>query len=140
MNFTKWILRLAAVVGAGIFIFILFNFSPYRNLPGKLEMENISVLAVLILLVSVFVFLFSVSTLFFIWARQRPQKRKRRREELFLTPKQLKDSFRQGFLVGLTAVALLILQLFRVLVWWDGLLAIGAILMIELFFLSFREE
>ncbi len=139
MNFTKWMLRLMVVIGAIVFVFILLNFSPYRNLSEKSEIENVSIVVVLILMVSIFVFLFSSTTLFFIWIRQRPQKRKNRKGELPLTHKQLKDSFRQGFLIGLAAVILLILQLFRILVWWDGFLAIAAILMIELFFLSFKE-
>lgn len=43
---------------------------------------------------------------------------------------------RQGALLSLMMVVLLVLQSFRVLVWWDGLLAMGAVLMLELYFLS----
>ncbi|MDH4330441.1 MAG: hypothetical protein OEV93_02720 [Candidatus Moranbacteria bacterium] len=45
-------------------------------------------------------------------------------------------SFRQGVLLALIVVILLILQSFRVLVWWDGLLVITGVLLIELYFLS----
>ena len=45
-------------------------------------------------------------------------------------------SFRQGILLALLVIVLLVLQNFRVLVWWDGLLAVAAIFLVELYFLS----
>jgi len=40
-------------------------------------------------------------------------------------------SFRQGFFLSVMVLILLLLQSFRVLVWWDGLLVVGAVLMAE---------
>jgi len=45
-------------------------------------------------------------------------------------------SFRQGMLLALLTVGLLVLQGFRMLVWWDGLLLVAAVFLIELYFLS----
>lgn len=45
-------------------------------------------------------------------------------------------SFRQGMLLSLALLVLLLLQSFRILTWWDGLLAMGAIMMVELYFLA----
>ena len=45
-------------------------------------------------------------------------------------------SFRQGILLALFAVGLLILQSFRILIWWDGLLLLAGIFLIELYFVS----
>jgi hypothetical protein len=45
-------------------------------------------------------------------------------------------SFRQGVLLALLFIGLLILQSFRVLVWWDGLLLLAGIFLVELYFLS----
>ncbi|MDP1619442.1 MAG: hypothetical protein Q8M12_00415, partial [bacterium] len=45
-------------------------------------------------------------------------------------------SFRQGMLLALFMIGLLVLQSFRVLVWWDGLLLFGGIFLIELYFVS----
>ena len=45
-------------------------------------------------------------------------------------------SFRQGILLALLAVGLLILQSFRMLVWWDALLVVAGVFLIELYFLS----
>ena len=45
-------------------------------------------------------------------------------------------SFRQGMLLAIFAVGLLLLQSIRVLIWWDGLLLLTGIFLIELYFLS----
>lgn len=45
-------------------------------------------------------------------------------------------SFRQGILLAALAVILLMLQSFRVLTWWDGLLVVAAVFLAELYFLS----
>ena len=53
-----------------------------------------------------------------------------------IAAEELAISFRQGILIALFAVILLFLQSFRFLVWWDGLLVLAGILVIELYFLS----
>ncbi len=45
-------------------------------------------------------------------------------------------SFRQGALMAGLFIGLLILQSFRILVWWDGLLVLAGVFLIELYFLS----
>jgi hypothetical protein len=45
-------------------------------------------------------------------------------------------SFRQGALLALFACGLLILQGFRILIWWDALLLLAGVFLIELYFLS----
>jgi len=45
-------------------------------------------------------------------------------------------SLRQSMLLALLAIGLLIMQSFRVLVWWDGLLLLAGIFLVELYFLS----
>ena len=44
-------------------------------------------------------------------------------------------SFRQGVLLAMLVVGILILQGLRILVWWDALLLLFGILLIELYFL-----
>lgn len=44
-------------------------------------------------------------------------------------------SFRQGLLLSFMVLGLLVLQSFRILVWWDGLLVIGAVMVVELYYL-----
>ncbi len=45
-------------------------------------------------------------------------------------------SFRQGMLLAAAALGILALQNFRMLIWWDALLVIAGVFLIELFFLS----
>lgn len=48
----------------------------------------------------------------------------------------LAASFRQGILLALLCIILLLMQSFRVLTWWDGLLVLAGILLVELYFLA----
>jgi hypothetical protein len=50
--------------------------------------------------------------------------------------KNARLSMRQGMFLALLAIALLILQSFRMLVWWDGLLVVAGIFLVELYYLS----
>ena len=45
-------------------------------------------------------------------------------------------SSRQGFLLAFLTIGVLMLQGMRVLVWWDGLLLVAGVFLIELYFLS----
>lgn len=45
-------------------------------------------------------------------------------------------SFRQGILLSFTILGILILQSYRMLVWWDALLVVAGIFLVELYFLS----
>jgi hypothetical protein len=47
-------------------------------------------------------------------------------------------SFRQGILMSLLLVGLLVLQQYRILVWWDGALLVAGIFLVELYFLTRR--
>ena len=49
-------------------------------------------------------------------------------------------SFRQGILVALLATSLLVLQGLRILLWWDGLLLVAGIFLIELYFISGDDD
>lgn len=46
------------------------------------------------------------------------------------------SSFRQGFWMAIIIIGLLVMQGARVLNWWDALLFIGAISLLELYFIS----
>ncbi len=48
----------------------------------------------------------------------------------------LGTNFRQGAFVALLAIILLFFQSLRILTWWDGLLAVAGIFIIELYFLN----
>ena len=46
------------------------------------------------------------------------------------------SSFRQGFFLAVIVIGLLIMQGARILNWWDALLFVGAIALLELYFIS----
>jgi len=50
--------------------------------------------------------------------------------------KNARLSMRQGMLLAILTIALLVLQSFRMLVWWDSLLIVAGIFLVELYFLS----
>jgi len=78
---------------------------------------------------SMFLAIAGVFVLFLTWMR----KRARDEETPFI---YIGMSFRQGTLLAFLAVTLLVLQNFKVLTWWDGLLLVAAIFIVELYFLS----
>ena len=53
-----------------------------------------------------------------------------------LVAENIELSFRQGMLLSVIVLAILILQSYELLVWWDILLVIAGVFLIELYFLS----
>lgn len=47
---------------------------------------------------------------------------------------------RQSFWLALTLLTFSILQQARALFWWDGLLVVAAVMLLEMFFLSFEKD
>jgi hypothetical protein len=87
---------------------------------------------VIIFEASLFFGLWASFSLLLFWLRTLKIKDPRRKEMNSLVG----VSIRQGFLLALIFLVLLIMQSFGILVWWDGLLAVGAILLVELYFLA----
>jgi hypothetical protein len=81
-------------------------------------------------------FFFSLSALFNLFLL-RLRKRRMRGE---LVGENIILSLRQGVLLALLGTSLLILQGLRMLLWWDGLLVVAGIFLIELYFLSGRND
>lgn len=67
-------------------------------------------------------------------------QRKGKKEDTRDLAERLGVSFRQGVLLGLLAVVTLVLQSFRVLVWWTGLLAGLVFLFVEVLFLLRKKN
>jgi len=53
-----------------------------------------------------------------------------------LAAKNIELSFRQGILLAMIVLGILILQSYQMLIWWDVLLLIAGVFLIELYFLS----
>lgn len=81
---------------------------------------------------STFLFFAGVLILFFTWMKRRIGDDD---EVAFI---YLGTSFRQGILIALLLIGLLILQQHRMLLWWNGLLMVAGIFLMELYFLTRR--
>lgn len=130
MNYKSliWILRFIILVSLFGLLWFVFLKSPYKNQ----ESSELIVLNIVIFEIILFIFLSSIFSLFLFWIRRIGLKGRVKNPEMVLFGL---ISTRQGILLGLCAISLLILQSFNILTWWDGMLAIGAILMLELYFL-----
>jgi len=115
-----WGIRLSVIITLAALILVLRQIDP----------EKSGIIGQLFFYVSVFLFSAALLVLFFTWLRR---KFSRDDEDVFA---YLGMSFRQGVLMSLLIVGLLILQQYRVLVWWDGLLSAAGIFLIELYFLT----
>ncbi len=114
-----WGLKISALISLAGFSLVVFAVDPQKS----------GIVGQLLFYLSLFFFFSSISILFFTWLRRKPVE-----EELALA--YLGLSFRQGILLALLVIILLIMQSFRVLTWWDGLLVVVAIFLAELYFLS----
>jgi hypothetical protein len=114
-----WAMRLLVLVSFAALLAVLTYVDPEASgMPGKL-----------IFYVVLGFFLSGFLGLFMLFIR-----RKTLGEEAAQSNAGL--SLRQGILLAILVIALLVLQSFRMLVWWDGLLVLAGVILIELYFLS----
>jgi hypothetical protein len=126
-RFFLWAMRvLIGVSFLALMVFVVF-LSPYDN-----SNQNIILANVIIFETSLFMGLFAGFSLLLFWLRTFKLKNPRKKElDAFVGA-----SVRQGFLLALIFLFLLIMQSFDILVWWDGLLVVGAVILVELYFLA----
>jgi len=99
---------------------VLFNVDP----------ETSGIAGQVMFYVSAFLSISGIFVLFFTWSRL---KWSHAPED---APVLLATSFRQGLILSSLCVIILVMQSFRVLTWWDGLLVLAGILLVELYFLA----
>lgn len=114
-----WGMRIIAVFSVAAWGLVIFYIDPQKS----------GIAGQALFYASLFLALSGIFILFFTWLR-----RKKEDEETAFV--YLGMGFRQGTLLALLVITLLILQSFRVLTWWDGLLAAAAVFLAELYFLS----
>jgi hypothetical protein len=128
-RFFLWLMRILALVSFGALLTVMMFSSPYLN---NQSFQELALFNVIIFEVSLFLGLWASLSLFLFWLRTLKIKDPRTKE----LNTSVGVSIRQGFLLALIFLILLIMQSFGILVWWDGLLAVGVILLIELYFLA----
>lgn len=112
-----WGMRISTVIALGLWLFVALTVNP----------DDPSILTKLFFYVSLFLFLSGFFILSLTGIRRKISG------DGFV---YLGMSFRQGILLSLLVIVLLVLQSFRVLLWWDGLLVVAGVFLIELYFLS----
>lgn len=122
LNSYLWGIKIATVLSFGAWALVIWLVDP----------EKAGVIGQFIFFISTALFLSSVFVFFFTWVKGKSQKS----EEAEIS--HLSVSFRQGILMAILVCALLILQQYRILTWWDGALVVTGILLIELYFLTRR--
>jgi hypothetical protein len=113
-----WLIRIIGFIALSLLFFIVVKVEPEKDIWSKVFFY-----------LAFFFFLSSLLNLFLLRLR-----RNRMRGEL--VGENILLSLRQGMLLALLATALLILQGLRMLLWWDGLLTVAGIFLIELYFIS----
>lgn len=114
-----WGMRFCTLVALAALALVVYRINPEKDgIPGQT-----------LFYISLFFFITGIATLFLFWLRRTFS----RNEVVYAN---VGISFRQGVFVALTVLALLILQSFRILVWWDGGIVLAGVLLIELWFLS----
>jgi hypothetical protein len=115
-----WGMKIGALLSFAGWILIVFNVDPIESAAaGKLLFYG-----------SFFLFFSAFSIIILTWMR------KDLAEEKDVEMVYVSGSFRQGILIALLVSVLLLLQSFRILVWWDGALVVVGIFLVELYFLT----
>ncbi len=113
-------------LGFGAAVSIVLFLSPYNNTDSLQE----NIVNIGAFYVSLSLFFTGFFSLILYWIRRKAMA------DEDVQHINIGVSFRQGFLLSGALIFIIILQSFRILIWWDGLLAIGAMMMIELYFLA----
>lgn len=117
-----WLIRIIGLISLSALIFIVLKLDPERDIWTKIFFY--------------LAFFFTFSALFNLFLL-RLRKNRMRGE---LVGENIVLSLHQGILLALLATNLLVLQGLRMLLWWDGLLLVVGIFLLELYFLSSRDN
>lgn len=112
-----FILFCITLFSLGFFILILFNTNPYQE----------DILTISAFFASLFIFIAGLLTLIGFYTRVKMSN-----NEIFYS--NFKPSLRQALLISFAMVGVLILNSLDVLTWWDAIMFILSIILLELYF------
>lgn len=107
----------------------IFSIITLASIVNYVDPETTGLIGKVLFYVVLFFALSSLFDLILLWLRRKITTS----ENAFAN---VRLSFRQGSLLAIFIIGLLIMQSLRVLVWWDGLLLLVGIFITELYFLS----
>ena len=115
------------IVGFIVLLAVFFLLSPYKEgVDLVINKSRINILNIGLFYFAVFIFFTGLFSTIFFWFRNKTIIR----DDLYLCAT---TSFRQGVLMSILICIFLLLQSLQLLVWWDILLVIGAIILIEMY-------
>lgn len=117
-----WLVRIIGLFALSALVFIVLKIEPEKDTWTKIFFY-----------LAFFFFLSSLFNLFLLRLRRRAMRGELVGENIVL-------SLRQGTLLALLATSLFVLQGLRMLLWWDGLLIVAGIFLVELYFLSGNDD
>lgn len=117
-----WLVRIIGIIALSALVFIIMKMEPEKDIWVKVFFY-----------LAFFFSLSSVFNLFLLRLRRSLMRGELVGENIIL-------SLRQGTLLALLATSLLVLQGLRMLLWWDGLLTVAGVFLIELYFLSGNDD
>lgn len=124
---------LIASLGGISLLVIIFLTSPYqKNIVLESGAMQINLLSIIGIYISLFAFFTGLFAAIFFWLRDKTTAPK----ELYTSAT---TSLRQGILMGILICVLLFLQSFSFLIWWDVLLVIFAVILIEMYLAVNKE-
>ena len=113
----------------GIRIITLISLVALGAVVYYIDPENSSLIGILLFYLVAFFVLSGIFNLILIFLR-----RKLLGNEMAV--KNIDLSFRQGILLAVMIIAIMILQSYQMLIWWDALLVVAGVFLVELYFLS----
>lgn len=117
----------------GIRLFTLFAFFAWLGVVVLLDPEATGGMGVGLLFISLFALLTGLLTLFVTWAYRKALGDKG-------TAHHLGGAFRQASLLALYVLGIVFFQYGRIFTWWDALLLLAAILLIEFSMRNFSRH
>jgi hypothetical protein len=117
-----WLMRIIGLSALVVLVFMITQSEPEKDIWTRIFFY-----------LAFFFFLSALFNLFLLRLRKRRMRGELVGENIIL-------SLRQGILLALLATSLLVLQGARMLLWWDGLLAVAGIFLVELYFLSNQDD
>ncbi len=116
-----------AATGFIILLIMIFLFSPYqKDITSEGNMLQVNFLNIIGFYVGLFLFFFGIFTNIFFKFKIRIKNFK----EIYIPAV---SSIRQGVLMGFLICILLLLQSYKILIWWDALLVVVALVLIEMY-------
>jgi len=117
----------------GIRLFTFITLLAWLGVVFLLDPEETGMTGMVIFSVSLFIFLIGIFLLFVIWFYRKGLGDVE-------TTHHLSGAFRQAVLLSVCAMGILFFQYAHILLWWDALLLLAAILLIEFSFRYFSNH